>query len=124
METWLRKGHSHAVYLLYDRYGHNIGAASFKAHIEELTLVISFRLSPVDRNQRTDEYHLHTETLKEIRIIDDFIDRKLTNYLHVNLGKINTCRAEITSRHRTFQFDVHLGKGERVGFLPMVIERR
>lgn len=76
----LRKGQS-SVYLQYANVGETIGSKQFEAERRDSVVVLRFTLNPVDGNQRSDEERLHSDTLLEVHLTDDYIIEKLSDYL-------------------------------------------
>lgn len=107
----LRKGRS-SVYLQYEHGGDTIGADQFAVRLENTTAVLSFRLSPVDSNQKSDEERLYSERLKEIHIDDIYIIEKLGKFLNWDLVQYDSVAVEISSRERQLELPIEFDKHE------------
>jgi len=118
----LRKGKS-SVYLHYESgSGDTIGAEQFEAAVEGAAVVIRFHLAPVDDNQSIDERRLHSETLTEIHISDDYIIDNLAQFLKHPYVTAQEMRLQILSQGKPLDYMVSFGAAG-LGHLPFLVQR-
>jgi hypothetical protein len=118
----LRKGKSN-VYLHYESgSGDTICAEKFEAAVEGTAVVIRFHLKPVDDNQSIDERRLHSETLTEVHISDDYIVDNLARFLRQPYVTAQEMRLQILSQDKPLDYMVSFGAAE-VGHLPLLVQR-
>ena len=105
MKRNLRKGSS-SVHFEYSDGGESIRADTFEAETVADILTLSFRLRPVDDNERMDEENLHTKNLLSISIDDKYIIDGLTSYLkHYPASSMQLC---VISKGKNLSFSVVL----------------
>ena len=114
MKRSLRKGYgSTDVYLRYPNDGGSVGAEKYEVDLVNGIYVVSFVLRPVDDNQREDENGLHEgQRLLFVQIMKDQVIAELTRYRNTHPGG-QGIRLEITSRKKTFSFNVTKICGDR-----------
>jgi hypothetical protein len=118
----LQKGKS-SVYLQYGTSGgDSIGAEQFEAAVEGKAVVIRFHLKPVDDNQRIDERRLHSETLTEVHISDDYIIDNLAQFLKQPYVAAQEMRLQILSQGKPLDYVVSFGAAG-LGHLPLMVQR-
>ena len=118
----LRKGQS-GVYLVYvGGSGDSLGAKGFELCVEGDVAVIRFQLSPVDENQRIDECRLHSESLSEIHIADDYIIENLRQFLGQPYVTAKELRVQIVSQAKLLDYTVSFGAAG-LDKLPLLVTR-
>lgn len=103
MKLSLRKGYS-SVYLQYEHTGESIGAELFEASIDQDVAVFSFKLKPIDSNQKSDEDNLHELELESATIDDDHIITKFADFFKSK--SFDLFQMHIQSKGKLLKFDV------------------
>lgn len=116
----LRKGQS-SVYLQYASIGETIQAKQFEAERRGDVVVLRFTLNPVDGNQRSDEERLHSDTLLQVHLADDYIIEKLSDFLDHWGQSASALELEIISKGRKLRFSLELGSAG-MNMLPLIVK--
>jgi hypothetical protein len=116
----LRKGQS-CVYLQYANIGETIGAKQFEAERRGNVVVLRFTLNPVDGNQRSDEERLHSDTLLQVHLADNYIIENLNDFLDHWGQSASALELEIISKGRKLRFSLELGSAG-MNMLPLIVK--
>lgn len=104
MRRSLRKGMT-SVYFQHTNTGHSIGAKLCKSEIADGTALLSFTMSPVDKNQKYDEKYLHEDKLFYVSITDKTIIDGFFNHIKQSAIKINSCKLEVFSLGKKITYE-------------------
>ncbi len=104
MKFSLRKGLSR-VYLQYATDGNSIGAEHFEVEVANGTVIVTFKLRPVDGNQRADEENLHRKEPVYAQILADVVVEALRKF-RTKHSEARGLVFEILSRKKKFRFTV------------------
>jgi len=83
-----------------------MGADSFTIVVRDGLAVLSFRLRPVDSNQRSDEEHLDTDRLESITIADSLVLDNYAKFVDAKHFDAHGFAVDMTSRGRVLRFSV------------------
>ena len=118
----LRKGQS-SVYLQYASSGDSIGANNFTASVRTGKAFLSFRLRPVDSNQRSDMERLVDEALVDITINDAQVSERLASFCRAHWTHGLPRHVEILGAHARLEFPVEFEEGDDESTVRVVINQ-
>ncbi len=104
MKFSLRKGLS-SVYLQYANSGGSIRAEHFEVEVANGTVILTFKLRPVDENQRADEDNLHRKEPVYAQILADVVVEALRTF-RTKHSEARGLVFEILSRKKRLRFTV------------------
>ena len=116
----LRKGQS-SVYLQYARSGDSVGADNFTASVRTGRAVLSFRLRPVDSNQRSDMERLEKELPRSITIDDKWVFDRLAAFCRAHWTQGLPRFVEILGARRPLLLPCEFEEGRHEGQLRIVL---